>query len=295
MHSEKRHELASSGLDDFLANLGGHGTGLRIPAAAIGAISHAPLDYLFLLHAVDLAPGERLVGLGQLLTIAAPQVVAPSLPTGPAPAAPAAPVVSPAYPFEREVLSTVWHFPDAFTHWFLTEDKKPPSGGSTFGGFDSDTFRFEDSDTPALLYETVHFPAIPPAPGYLGLDDYTAPGLRGSVVLEARDLRWPWNDLQSFPSLRKPVDTTTRFRFYLRVRQSDPRSRLQLPIDPTAWAKFPGVFTPEDGFLVASQSGLLAADTAQYWRCGGRIVYQSGKHLRSFQEGEAAAVAPDRC
>lgn len=294
MRVAKRHELASSGLDDFFATLGGHNTGIRVPAAAISeGEPHHPLDYLFLLHCVDLVPGDELVGLAQLLTIAAPQVVSP--PQGPpaGPAAPAAPVLSPVYPGEKEIVSPVWHFPDAYSRWFLTEDKKPPSGGSTFGGSDSDTFRFEDSDTPALLYETVHFPAVPLAPGYLGLDDYTAPGIRGSVVLESRDLRWPWSDLQPFPSLRKPVDTPTRFRFYLRLRQSDPGTRIKLPLPNTLFFQFPTSFTPEDGYLVASQT-VLTADTLQYWRCAGRIVYQSGKHVRHFQAGESAAVAPGR-
>jgi hypothetical protein len=284
MRVRKLHEVASSGLDDFLANLGGHHTGIRIPSASVGALTHKPIDYVALLHCVDLIPGDALVGLGQLLTIAAPQVV-------PGEGSPASPV----YPFERAIESVLWHFPDTYSRWFLTEDKTPPSGLPT-GPADSDSFRFEDADTPALVYETVHFPAVPLAPGYLGLDDYTPPGIHGSVVLEARDLRWPWTDLQSFPSLCRPVDSNTRFRFYLRVRQTNPGSRLKLPIDPTAWAKFPGVFAPEDGYLVASQGapgGVLVADTLQYWRCAGRILYQSGKHLRHFEPGEAAVHAPD--
>ena len=280
MHSRYRHEVASSGLDDFLQGLGdGHGTGLRIPAAAVGAQSMQPLDYLFLLHAVDLAPGDELRGLAQLLSVAAPQVV----PSGPAPGA-----TSPVYPFERLVESVLWHAPDSFQQWILTRENTQPRK-IIQGPFDSDSFLFEDADTPALLYESAHFPAAPTSPGYLGLDDYSPPGVVGSVVLEARDLRWPWTDLQSFPSLRIAVTTNTRYRFYLRIRQTSAATRIELPIPADAWATFPGVFTPEDGLLVASQT-TLAADTFQYWRCAGRILYQSGKHVRDFEPGESAAA-----
>lgn len=281
--TKQRREIASSGLDDFLAGLGGHNTGLRIPAQAVGAVSGLPLTYLFLLHVVDLVPGDVLVGLAQLLTVATPQTTAAS---------------TAVYPFEREIVSPLWRPPDGFARWFLTAENNPGSGRST-GAFDSDSFIFEDAQAPALLYETVHFPVVPPAPGYLGLDDYTAPALQGSVVLEARDLRWPWSDLQSFPSMRRAVSTNTRFRFYVAVRQTSAATRPKLPIAANAWADFPGVFAPEDGLLVASQQAgsmgaPLAVDSLQYWRCAGRIVHQSGKFVRSFEEGEAAAVAPPR-
>jgi len=271
----RRHELASSGFDDFLANLGGHNTGLRIPAAAIGAVSMAPIDYLFLLDSVDLLPGDVLVGIAQYLSIAAPQVVAaPSLPTGPAPSAPADPPASPVYPFERQVLSPLWRFPDTFTRWILTLEGKPPPQTQA-GAFDSDSFIFQDATSPALVYETVHFPAVPLAPGYLGLDDYTAPGIKGSSILEVRDLRYPWTDESTFRSLREPQHHTTRARFYLKIRQSDPSSRMLLPIPNTAFFDYPGSFDPEDGYLVASQT-TLTVDSAQYWRCAGRILIDRG-------------------
>lgn len=273
MHSKRRHEVASAGLDDFFANLTGQNTGLRIPTAAVGAVSGLPLDYLFLLHTVDVTPGDALVGLAQFLSMGAPQTISES---------------TILYPFERQVQSVLWKFPDTYYEWILTEDKVQPSGGAA-GANDSDSFAFEDSQTPALLYETVHFPAVPPAPGYLGLDDYTAPGVRGSIVLTVRDLRWPWTDLQSFPSLWLTPNKSTRYRFYLRIRQTNPATRIRLPIDQTAWAKFPDVFTPEDGYLVASQT-LLGTDTAQWWRCAGRIIYQSGKDLRTFEPGESSAA-----
>jgi hypothetical protein len=279
MHSRYRHEFGSAGLDDFLQTLGdGHGTGLRIPAAAVGSQSGLPIDYLFLLHAVDLLPGDELRGVAQLLTVAAPQATTP--------APPAEPVT---YPFENVVRTSTWHAPDSYQQWILTYENTPPTGAQRNGPLDSDSFVFEDCQSPALVYETAHFPAVPPAPGYLGLDDYTPPAVKGSIVLVVRDLRWPWTDDQSFPSLRIAVHTNTRFRFYLRIRQTSAATRPLLPIDATAWAKFPDCFAPEDGMLVASQT-LLGADTFQYWRCAGRILYQSGKYVRRFEPGEAAAA-----
>jgi len=270
----RRHELASAGFDDFFALLGGmHNTGLRFPQASIGALSGAPLDFPFLLDAADLLPGDALVGLGQYLSIANPQVIS----QGPVPG-PAAPV----YPVEVPVRTPLWRFNDTFLRWIVTMEGTPGPVPVGTGPSDSDSFAFEDSQGSCLVYETVHFPAVPTAPGYLGLDDYTSPGTRGTVVLEARDLRYPWNDENTFESLFYPVQEDTRVRFYLHARQSDPGSRQRIPLDPALFAEFPDSFAPEDGFVVAGETNAHGlANNSRYWRCAGRLLIDRGREPRS--------------
>lgn len=256
----RRHDLGTAGLDDFLANLGGHNTGLRVPAASIGAVSGLPLDYLFLLDVLDLAPGIAIVGVAQLLTIAAPQVVGDG--------------ASPVYPGEVAIRSILWRFPDSFMRWIVTVEGMPGKP-APLGPSDSDSFVFQDSSTPALVYQTVHFPAAPPAPGYLGLDDYTAPGIQGSPFLEVRDLRYPWRDVNTFRSARWVWNSTVRVRFYLKLRQTSPATRSKIPLGQTLFTDFPGTFAPEDGYLSASQNSTgELADTLQYWRCAGRLLLE---------------------
>ena len=281
MRNRRRHEVASAGLDDFLATLGGHGTGLRVPAAVAGTGEGAPLfpPYLFLLAVADLVPGDALAGVAQIATVAAPQ--SSSAQDG-----------APFYPFEREITSPLWHPPDGFIEWILTADRTPPSSTKT-GPLDQDTFIFEDCETPCLLYETAHFPAVPTAPGYLGLDGYTPPGIRGESILTVRDLRYPWTDRNTLRSLLYPAHTNTRLRLYARVQQTSAITRIGIPINGQSpiFFQYPGAFGPEDQLLAASQGGALAEDTFQYWRVGGRLILdRANRHL---ERGEAAGATRD--
>lgn len=254
------HDLGSVGFDDLFANLGGHNTGLRVPAQAVGAVNHLPLDYLFLLDSIDLAPGDAVVGVAQLLTIAAPQTVSES--------------AAPVYPYEVQVRSPLWRFPDAFAHWYVTVEGNPPTPPPS-GPNDSDSFVYQDAKMPALVYQSAHFPAVPTAPGYLGLDDYTAPGMLGSPLLEIRDLRYPWSDRNTFRSARWRWNHSVRVRLYLKLRQTNPTTRIRLPLATTIFAEYPGSLAPEDGYLTASQQGSGSmSDTLQYWRCGGRLLLE---------------------
>ena len=278
MRSLRRHEFASVGLDDFLATLGdGHNTGLRIPAAVTDPRGGLIVDpYLFLVASVDLIPGDSVIGVDQYLSLAVPQ----STSEGGGP---------PLYPFEVPIRTELWHPSDGFAEWIVTVDNSPPSNVRR-GPFDQDSFIREDCETPALVYETAHFPAVPTAPGYLGLDAYTAPSVLGSAVLQMRDLRYPWTHQVAKHALRIPVDTDTRVRFYCRIQQTASSNRITLPTAATVFAAFPGAFAPEDALLSASQTA-MAADTLQYWRVAGRIfVDRSSGHRRHFEPGENRAA-----
>lgn len=280
MRSLRRHEVASVGLDDFLATLGdGHGTGLRIPAAVTDGQGALLDPYLFLLASADIGPGDAVVGFAQYLSIAMPQASG----EGGSP---------PLYPYEVPIRTERWHPPDGFAQWILTFDNTPPA--QVRGNVnDSDSFKYEDSTTPALVYETVHFPAVPTAPGYLGLDGYTAPAILGSVVMEVRDLRFPWTAQWAYDAMRLPAWSNTRVRLYCRIQQTIAARRLRMQVPATLFAEFPGSFAPEDGLLTASQQNTVD-DTLQYWAVAGRLIIDRGSgRRRNFEFGEGAAAPLD--
>lgn len=278
MRSLRRHEVASAGLDDFLATLGdGHGTGLRIPSAVVDFNGNLIDPYLFLLASADMGPGDALVGLSQYLSIALPQAAG----EGGTP---------PIVPYEVPIRTPRWHPPDGFAEWLVTFDNSPPAQVKG-NAFDSDSFKYEDATTPALVYETVHFPAAPTAPGYLGLDAYTAPAVLGSVVLELRDLRYPWEAQWAYDALRLYADNNVRVRLYCRIQQTIAGRRPTMPIPASAFTTFPGSLAPEDGLLTLSQDNKLADDTLQYWNVAGRLVFDRGeRRRRDMQFGERAAA-----
>jgi hypothetical protein len=251
MPSIHREEVVSAGFDDFLASLPeSASTGLRIPRAKL------PQRYRFLLDVVVLERGDAIVGLRQLLTLAAVVFSGEG-------------DLAPGYPYEREVVSPVWRFPDTGPpKWTLTAEPESAPRDTPTGPNDQDTFVFRDSDTPALVYSTAHFPAVPLAPGYLGLDGYTPPAMQGTPILWARDMRLPWQATE-FQSMRIMATRPTRFRFYLDLLQSDPATRVNLPppANTVALASWPAL-APEDLFT------LLFPGSAIYWRAAGSILVE---------------------
>jgi len=284
--NRRRHEVASVGFDDYLATLGGEATGLRIPAATYASVEGSAVrlePYLFLLAVADLVAGDCIVGVEQFLSLCAPQGT-PETPPPAGPAAPAAPppIVPPFYPYERGITDALWHPPDGFAEWILTLDRVPPTSRRS-GPFDatpsvSESFAFEDSNSSALLYEAAHFPAVPLAPGYLGLDAYTPPGLKGSSVLTVRDIRFPWGQNQ-FRALREPVHGNTRARFYCRLQQTTPvgatlgtpRMAMPFALNGTTPEAIAAALAWEDLYLT------IFATSAQYFRVAGRIILDKCK------------------
>lgn len=257
-------ESASFGFDDFLTGVGGDpartptNVGLRVPAfVPVDALIN-PLGYLFLGARVDLDPGDRIVGYRTLASIGIAFNASTEVPT-------AAPLV----PYERQIESPGWRFVDGMIDMHLTEEPQAPARVQA-GPFDQESFVFEDSSSPALLYETAHFPAVPAAPGYLGLDGYTPPPLRGvTEVLTLRDVRTRW---QRYSKLRIDVERPTTYRFYIRVVQSvatavegGPPARFQPTIPPTDYT-IEGL-TKEDNFVQAFPKAI-------YWRVGVSLLVE---------------------
>lgn len=253
----RRHEIGAVGFDDFL-QLGGSDPepgvdvnfGLRIPAFP------APGGYLFLCACVDLLVGEIITGVRQYLEIAAAETTTEDGP--------------PLYVFPFRVQTPGWRPPDAFVEWILTLQNISGQPLIT-GPLDRQSFVFQDSQQPALLYQTAHFPALPTSPGYLGLDGYTRPSLLGTRELVLRSIQFPWDDPTSLTALNRPVTSSTRVRLYAFVRQTDPDTRTLQPA-----VTDPGALCPEDRFV-------SAFPTYQYWRVAGEIIVERAKRQQDTE------------
>jgi hypothetical protein len=249
-------EAVSFGFDEFLQTFGSDPTlsptsvGLRVPALP-------GVWYVFLGARADLTDGDAVVGYRQLVTIAEPRGTNLEIPTQ-----------APLVPFERHVEAPQWHPPDGFVSWHLTTQPMPQAGKRRAGPFDQESFAFEDSTTPALLYETAHFPALPPAPGYLGLDGYSAPMMRGTSVLTLRDVRAPWHEPAPF---RLTIDRPTAVRFYIAVFQTNPATRTTITLAPSGFA---------DEGLEAADNFAQLMPLYQYWRVGVGLLIERARRRR---------------
>lgn len=230
-----RHEAASVGFDDFLQLVGGdaantpEGTPIRVPTAP-------GFRYRVLTAVIDLNPGDAVVGLRQAVEL---WTVYPTIvDEAPTP---------PGFPARLPVVTPFWHFVDGFTTWTLTFESVPP-GSHRFDPNESRSFAYEDSTSPALVFETVHFPMAPAEPGYLGLDDYTPPGMRGQAFLTMRDIRYPWGE-NALQTLRIVADGPRRARLYCDVLQTNPATRFN-PSDLSA-AQL-AALCPEDRYTLAN-------------------------------------------
>jgi hypothetical protein len=262
----ERSEVTAAGFDDFRQLVatgsvtdplaGPDATGIRIPPAAV------PAAYRILLCVLDLDIGDTLIGIRQGMEIGG--IVSSSDDSGtPLP---------PLYPEIRPVETFGWHFIDGAWVWTLTSEPLAPPYRRT-GPFDQDSFNFEDAGASALVYATAHFPAVPLLPGYLGLDAYTPPGMRGKKIVTARDIRWPFDEDQSNAELWIPVRRPTRFRLYCDVKQTDPEIRNAPTIGTSTDVRQVEGLVPEEEFLqfLAPLANVSMQPVA--WRAHGRLIY----------------------
>jgi len=242
-----RHEVGATGFDDFLQLVGGdetgasQWTGIRIPAAP-------GFRYRCLLSVVDLNPGDAVIGIGQYLELLAPHNDSESTP--------------PFYPFVKSVATAAWRFIDGATTWTLTSE----NGNGPRHNYDPnemESFAHRDAQTPALVFETAHFPAVPSEPGYLGLDGYTPPKMLGRAEWSIRDLRFPWGSNGGI-DLRLEASANTRIRLYCDVLQTNPATRY----NPSLSGLNPAWLCPEDQFVLGN-----FPTTARYGRVAGRILF----------------------
>lgn len=244
----ERLELATVGFDDF-AGLAGdpwggaNRTGIRLPALP-------GVMYRVLGASAQLDEGDVVTHLRQFLTIGAQVPGNSDEPSSP-----------PSYAVEKDVTSPTWRFPDGWSVWTITlEPLRPPRVRA--GQFDSQSFAYDDSDSPALLYETAAFAGGATAPGYLGLTGYTPPAMRGTVAMVFRDMRNPWALLHP-KEFRIPIVRPTKVRVYCDVLQTNPGTR-----------EIPVLFTPTvpvyviEGLRPEDQTLQLYRSTLRYWATG---------------------------
>jgi hypothetical protein len=250
-----REQITSHGFDDFRQlvpdGLGAPArTGIRIPPAPYTTIGSA---YMVLLCSAVLGPGDCLVGIRQGIEIGQ------GIPGGDE-------FVTFVYPEIRPVVTYNWRFSDGSTNFILTREPLKPRN-SPAGPLDMDSFRFRDAQS-ALVYAAATIPAGPPLPGYLGLSAYTPPALRGQVVLNVRDLRWPWDRDECNDDLWLEVDKPTRFRLYCLVAQTDPTTRPVVTFSPSAdFPLFAAGAVPEETFLQVFTHAI-------YWAALGRMIVE---------------------
>lgn len=254
-------QIAARGFDDFRQlNLNPFGApaseGIRIPQPppAVGIVA----PYRVLLASADLDPGDAVIGIRQGVQIGA--AVPPAGGGGP-----------PFYPELRDVVTFDWSFVDGSTQWTVTREPLP-GPQQVAGPLDQDTFRQSDGSC-ALVYATAHFPMVPTAPGYLGLDGYTPPAMRGHPVLSTDVIRWPYDEDQADHEYRLDVDKPTRVRFYCDVRQTNPAQGGRNAVDLIA-----GLTAQQASVLAAAlvpeESFVQLFTAARYWRVYGRIIIE---------------------
>jgi hypothetical protein len=179
------------------------------------------------------------------------------------------------YPLVRPVVTYNWRFVDAAWVWTLTREPLS-SFMRKIGPFDQDSFMFQDSSSAALLYAFATFPPFPIFPGYLGMTSYTPPALKGSKVLVAQDIRWPFDSPQTNEELWIPVRRPERWRLYCDVVQTDPVNRNSIATTPTDVRQVEGL-PPEEEFLAWLSGASKVAVGAQVWRVHGRLITQKSQ------------------
>ena len=288
----ERIEVASSGFDDFLGTLGADYPGglpiyfgLRIPSFVPAA------PYVFLGAACDLDVGDRLVGFRQYLSIAAliGQSPPPSDVPDALPAPPGAPLVVPSplppvFVRERPIVTPGWHPPFGWASWHLRIEQarnvKFPRGT-----LDQWSFIWRDSKGPALLYNTAGFPSPQLMPGYLGLDAYSPPPLRGKSLFVAHDIRNPWQS-DEFQAIGHVSRVPERALLYIVVQQTPPIVYPALTLDDQQLEFAAESLVPEDSFCQAfASSDLETPALVQYHRCAASLVVDRYRRRTSAERG----------
>ncbi len=230
-------------------------TGLVVPTTPSSAINDA--RYLFLLARSRFGDGERspekhgvrLVGIRQYAELVAriPSRTAPlSSDSGP----PEGSTVT----LRKEIVSPLWHPPDGNISWHVmviprtTRDTRNPAN--------TDGFIYQDSLSPALLYQTTA-PYTPPNGGR----PWGTP--LGASLGNIHELRYPWRTQYNEFSLDIPLPVPCDVALFASVRQNDPDLNPTIATDCSTFL----ALSEEDRFLVGFST------FAQYGVIAGSLVF----------------------
>lgn len=256
--SSRRYEIASAGPNPEFAFIGSDpyetnvGTGLVVPTTPSASIANA--RYLFMLARASFQTGEvgaRLVGIRQYAEIIA------RIPIG---------ETGQTTVFRREIEQPLWHPPDGDISWHVMVI---PQGYRDFRNpANTDGVIFQDSPSPALLFQTLA-PAY--SPPNAGKPWGTA---LGASLGNMHDLRYRWMTERSEVVLDIPIPAPCEVALFASVRQNDPAT------NPTAAGLTDGQITAlsrEDRFLVEFSS------FAQYGVVAGTLVFDEDHPDKNVQ------------
>lgn len=258
-----RYEIVSAGPNPEFAFIGSDPwntnayTGLVVPSAPSASIGDA--RYLFVLARASFGTGEqssdrlgaRLVGIRQYIELIA------RLPGREPPlSSNAGPPLESTVVFRKEIESPLWHPPDGDISWHVMvldkgyRDQRNP--------LNADGVMFQDSLSPALLYQTLG-PYTPPNGGR----PWGVP--IGASLGNIHELRYPWRGDDSEFVLDIPLPVPCDVVLFASVRQNDP-ARNPVLADANLTQQFEAL-SEEDKFLVAYP-------TAQYGVIAGSLVFE---------------------
>ena len=281
-------EVVTNGFDEGLNGIsssiyGGlpSNVGLRIPSFD-GVDFSVNSRYLFLLGTRVITGPTRLVNIGQLLSIGA---------SSPQAGLDAAPEL----PLEFDVKSPEFKFPDGNVSWHLVIEPDLPASFQS-AATDVQSFAFVNSRSPALLYQTFAAAPLNPQGGPVNypvsLTAYTPPLITGQWTPVAEglgtfnDLRFPWQSPAGLETVDIPLDPSggpMRVSFYASVLQTAGTLSVFPVIDSPMATGF--LIMPEWQFVYSLLQMKAPPSAVQYWRIGGRMVFEDGPTGRTFSGG----------
>ena len=241
-------------------------TGLVVPSTITSSLGGR---YLMLLARASFQSGEkgvRLVGIRQYAEMVAriPSGTDPLSANGTdrAPPPPGPPVGS-TVTFRKEIVSPLWHPPDGDLSWHVMVTS--PGQRDTRNPANTDGAVFQNSKSPALLFQTIAGPVTAPTA-------YTPPnGGRpwgrpiAASLGNIHELRYRWREEDSEYTLDIPVPVPCDVGLYVSVRQNDPATNPKLLVSTLTQQFF--ALSDEDQFLVAYST------FAQYGTIAGALVF----------------------
>jgi hypothetical protein len=248
-----RYEIVTAGPNPEFGFIGSDAyqnnstTGLVVPSTPTAALGGR---YLMVLARARFGAGEtgvRLVGIRQYVEIVAriPQGTSPLTAVSPPPGTPVGSVVT----FRREVESPLWHPPDGNVTFSVMIT--PRTFRDTRNPLNQDGLNFQDSQSPALLYQTFAGTAFAPT-------TYTPPngGRPWGVPIAAsfgniHDLRYNSRTDQSERLLDIPIPVPCDVTLFASVRQNDPTTNPIFLNDTTLQQQQWAALCREDKFLVS--------------------------------------------
>lgn len=257
-----RYELVTNGPNTEFGFIGSdpYGTnaytGLVVPPTPSSEIGNA--RYLFMLARSSFSTAEqssdrrgvRLVGIRQYVELVA------RIPVGTPPLADAGLPTGTTITFRKEIKSPLWHPVDGNISWHVMIINKVQR--DTRNPANSDGFIYQDSLSPALLYQTAA-PYSPPNGGR----PWGTP-LAASLG-NIHELRYNWRADNSEYSLDIPLPTPCDVVLFASVRQNNPSLNPSIA-NPALIPQF-AALSEEDQFIVAYST------FAQYGSIAGALVF----------------------